>query len=414
MNSPPSQQPRFVGLDIHRRELTVAAVNSHQEVVLPPRRLHIDEFGGWARKNLGPNDSVVLEATGNAWHLYDQLQPLVGAVTVVHPYLVKLITAARVKTDARDALKLARLLAAGLAPPVWVPPQEVRELRGVLVHRGRLINQRTQARNRLHAVLQRHNLLPPEGGLFRASSRAWWEGLDLSSTEKLRVRQELTILQALEPLIEEAEAEIVRLSMVEPWASQVPFLVQLPGIAVLTAMTLLSAIGDITRFDSAKKLVGYSGLGASVHASGQEHRDGRITKQGRKEIRWACVEAAWRAVDSSEHWQERFERLNVRIGKKKAIVAIARKLLVVVWHVLSKHEVDRHAEEERVALKLISWSRGLCQKGRQGRTVAAFAREQLTVLGVGESLASVTLGSRVYRLLPSPAANDLKPARSPA
>lgn len=400
MNSPP-EQPRFLGLDVHKSHIVAAAVDGQQNVVLTPRRIHIDEFEVWAAKNLKVSDSVVLEATTNAWHIFDQLQPLVSSVTVAHAQLVRLITAARVKTDPGDAIKLARLLAAGLIPPVWVPPKHVRELRGLVSHRRRLVKQRTQARNRLHSLLHRHNLHPPSGELFSASNCQWWNGLDVSATEKLCMRQDLAILESLDPLIEEAEAELVRLSMVEPWASQVPFLVQLPGIAVLSAMTLLSAIGDISRFPCAKKLVGYSGLGASVHDSGQTHRNGKITKQGRKDIRYTVIEAAWRAVENSHFWESQFERLATRIGRNKAIVAIARKLLVVVWHVLTEHVADRHADDAKVASKLVTWAEKLKREGRQGATAASFVRQQLTTLKLGESLDTISNGGRVVRLPPS-------------
>ncbi len=122
---------------------------------------------------------MVLEATSNAWLLYDQLQPLVAEVVVAHPQAVKLIAAARVKTDSRDTIKLASLLAANLIPAVWVPPQEVRELRALVTHRNRLVQQRTQAANRLHSVLQRHNLDPPPGIPFALHQREWWLALDL-------------------------------------------------------------------------------------------------------------------------------------------------------------------------------------------------------------------------------------------
>lgn len=118
------------------------------------------------------SDAVVLEATSNAWLLYDQLEPVVGSVTVAHPLAVKLIAAARVKTDSRDTIKLAHLLAANLVPAVWVPPVQVRELRALVSHRKRLVNQRTPVRNRLHAVLHRHNLtLPPGKPFARINSR---------------------------------------------------------------------------------------------------------------------------------------------------------------------------------------------------------------------------------------------------
>src|SRR5215467_2362880 len=174
------------------------------------------------KEHLCLTDAVVLEATTNAWHLCDQLRPLVSSVTVAHPNLVKLITTARVKTDARDTLHLARLLAAGLIPAVWIPPQDVRELRGLVAHRTRLIRQRTQAKH------------------------LWWENLSLSAVEKLRIRQDLSLLESLEPLIVEVDAELTRLCGTEPWASRVVFLLQAPGIGIINALVLLAAIGDIT------------------------------------------------------------------------------------------------------------------------------------------------------------------------
>jgi len=118
------------------------------------------------------------------------LVPLVASVTVANPIQVALIAKARVKTDPRDALTLARLLAVGMLPSVWVPPVEVRELRVLGAHRRRLIKQRTQARNRLWAVLFTHNLFPPAGEAFGPANRPWWEGLDLPASEKLRVRHD--------------------------------------------------------------------------------------------------------------------------------------------------------------------------------------------------------------------------------
>lgn len=120
-------------------------------------------------------------------------------------------------------------------------------------------------------------------------------------------------------------------------------------------MTLLSAIGDISRFPSAKQLVGYAGLGASVHASGQVQRGGRITKEGRSELRTAMVEAAWIAIEHHPHWKKLFAQLSGRLGKQKAIVAIARKLLVAVWHVLTREQADTHADAHAIARTLVRW-----------------------------------------------------------
>ena len=258
-----------------------------------------------------------------------------------------------VKTDRRDTLGLAALLATNTVPEVWVPPPVVRELRSLLAHRRQLVQQRRAAKNRLRSVLHRHNLVPPDGQIFALVHRAWWASLPLSPTEHLRTTQDLATITHLSGLIAETEQELARLSGTAPWADQTPWLIQLPGVGLITAMTILSAIGDITRFPSAKHLVGYSGLGAKVHASGQTHWSGGITKQGRTELRAALVEAAWAAVRRSPHWAQQYERLAGRIGRAKAIVAIARKLLVVIWHVLQAREADRHAEVPAVARRML-------------------------------------------------------------
>src|SRR2546430_12021607 len=316
--STPSPPTRFVALDVHRKSLVVGAVDTGQQIVLTPRRFGFEAFSDWATTHLALSDAVVLEATSNAWLFYEQLVPLVASVTVAHPLAVKLIAAARVKTDSRDTIKLAHLLAANLVPAVWVPPVHVRELRALVTHRKRLVAQRTQVRNRLHAVLHRHNLMLPPGKPFAAHQQEWWLALDLSSSEKLRVQQDLSLVRSLEELVGAVEAELGRLSTCEPWVKLVPFLVQLPGLGVLSVMSLLAAIGDITRFPSAKKLVGYAGLGASVHDSGETHQGGHITKEGRRDLRGVMVEAAWVAVEHHPHWKAQFERLSKRIGKQKA------------------------------------------------------------------------------------------------
>ena len=390
-------QTRYVGLDVHRRYATVAAVDSQQHVVLTARRIEFKDFDAWVRKHLRKTDVVTLEATSNAWHLYDKLVPLVASVTVANPMQIALIAKTLVKTDPRDALTLARLLAAGILPSGWVPPAEVRELRALGAHRSRLIKQRTQARNRLRAVLFRHNLFfPPDGEAFGPANRGWWEDLDLPASEKLRVRHDLSILDSLAPLIHEVEAELVRQSSLEPWAEQAAFLVQLPGIGVHTAMLLLAAIGDIRRFDAAHKLVGYAGLGARVHSSGEQNYGGRITKQGRRDIRSTMVEAAWVAVGGHPYWKELFERLAIRVGKPKAIIAIARKLLLVVWHVLTKHVADREAVPEQVAGKFLEWSWKLGRNHRAGVTSGAFIRRELRRLQLGDTITAISRGKRTF------------------
>ncbi len=401
MDPPATVPTRFVALDLHKDYIVVGAVDVQQRVVLAPRRIAAAAFETWARTELTASDAVVLEATTTAWQVHDLLVPLVASVTVAHPLMVKLIAAARVKTDRRDTINLAKLLAANLIPVVWVPPIEVRELRGLLAHRRRLVQQRTQLRNRLRSLLHRHHLVPPTGDPFATSQRSWWEEVPLSAVERLRAHQDLLQLDQLTPLIAAVEAELARLSVVEPWAAQVPYLLQLPGIGLISAMTLLAAIGDIARFPAAKHLVGYSGLGAGVHASGQIHHSGPITKQGRREIRAVMVEAAWVAIAHHPHWQREFERLAPRIGRGKAVVAIARKLLVVVWYVLSGQVADTHADEAAVARKYFTWGARYRLARQLGVSRALFTRQHLDQVGLGGTLDGVAYEGRTVRLPPA-------------
>ena len=206
--------------------LVVGGVDAKQEVVLPPRRVNLGNWLKWAGANLKATDAVVLEATTNAWEIYDQVLPLVGRAVVANPVQVKWIASARVKTDRLDALRLACLLAAGLVPEVWVPPVEVRELRSLLAHRRRLVKMQAMIRNRLQSMTHRHNLESPEGKAFSGEHHTWWLALNISPTENLRVRQDLATLDHLEPQIAEIDTELRRLSRCAPWAERVPYLLQ--------------------------------------------------------------------------------------------------------------------------------------------------------------------------------------------
>lgn len=392
---------RFVGLDVHKRSVMVGAVDVQQQIVLRPLRFSWDEFEQWRPQHLHLTDAVVLESTTNAWHLYDQLVPSVGSVTVANPLLIKWISSASIKTDGHDTLKLARLLAAGMIPAVWVPPEAVRQLRALVSHRQRLIRQRTQARNRLHSVLHRHNLTPPDGELFAPAHRAWWMQLALQPLEKLLVSQDLQLLNSIAPLLEQVEQQLCLESVQETWAAQIPYLMQQTGIGVLTAMILMAAIGDITRFLRAPQLVGYAGLGAAVHDSADKHHGGGITKQGRRDLRAAMVEAAWVAVIHNAHWKARFEQLCRHLSKEKAIVAIARQMLVVVWHVWYDREVDQHTDAVAIARKMMTWAEQGGKAMRHGLTATQFVRRQLDQLGIGQDLTELHYGSHVYKLSPA-------------
>lgn len=388
---------RYIALDIHREYVLAGGMNASQGWVLSPHQIEMGRFREWAKKNLCESDAVVIETTTNVWDIYDIVQPLVGHAVVAHAGAVRQIAEARVKTDREDVKRLIRLLIAGIVPEVWVPPQPVRELRGLVSYRQGLVKTGAMIRNRLHSLLHRHNLLLPKEGL---ADREWWAQQErIPALEKLQIQQELCMLQQIEIHKAEVDHELGRQSLGEIWGKAAVRLMQLPGMGIVVAMTVLSAIGDIHRFESADKLVGYSGLGAGVHDSGKEHIEKRITKSGRKELRWAMVEAAWRAVRMSPYWKEQYEKFLKRMRRpNQAIVVVARKLLVAVWHVLSKDETDERATEEDLAYKMLLWSWSLSEDARQGLTHKQFAKYALMRLGIQTDLTRFVRGKVPRRI----------------
>jgi transposase len=397
------QQPlRFVGLDVHKFYLIAigacVGARAERQQVYGPQRVPLNHLTAWLTNQLTAQDAVVLEMSTNTWQLYDELLPHVQSVTVVHPTHLALITRAQVMTDQIAALTLARLHAAGMIPPLWVPPPAVRETRALIAQRAKLVRLSTQSKNRLHAVLHRHHLPPPDGPFFATAQRDWWLGLPVSATEHTRIETDLNTLTFARQQVDLLEAALAKLAAAD---ERVPLLIQLPGFSLLTAMVVLAAIGPIARFASATKLVGYAGIGARVHESGLTHRHGRITKAGRRDLRTALVEAAQIAANTHPHWQVQLVRLEPRLGRNKAIVAIARKLLVAVWHVLSKQSADRFAEPQRVARKFVAFSGQLGKANRpDGQSTAQYVRTQLDRLAMGSELNRLPLGKQRILTLP--------------
>jgi transposase len=391
---------RYIGLDAHKHYLVAVGVDGQQNQLFGPRRVPLNRLSQWAGKNLSQADAVVLEMSTNSFQLYDELVAYAGSVTIVHPPHVKAITRAAVKTDPRAALTLAKLHAAGLLQGIWVPDDRGRDLRALVAQRSKMVRLATQAKNRLHALLHRHNFgLPEQGGLFTPENRPWWTQLPLSALERARMHSDWATLAFAQAQVAALEETFKAVAGAD---ERVAWLVQLPGLNLISAVTLLAAIDDIRRFPDAAHLVGYAGLGGRVHDSGQRRRTGRITKAGRRDIRATMVEAAHTAVQVHPHWQAELARLEPRLGKPKAIVAIARKLLVSVWHVLSAATADRFAGPAQVARFLLQFAYRLGRQHRPaGQSPAAFVRHHLDRLELGPDLDCTYHGKRRVPLPPS-------------
>jgi transposase len=330
------EQVRFIGLDVHLDFCEIAIieqgrVRSAGRVPSTPAGLEI------LANSLAPDDHVALEATGNALAIARLLEPHVARVVVAARKELRAISEAKVKTDRHDARTLARLLAAGLLNGCWLPDEKTRSLRRRLARRAQLVRQRTRSKNEAHAVLMR-NLKgrPPMTDLFGKSGRVWLGQLELPRDERQTVDGCLRQIDFLDDEIAMLETEIARHAL---GSGEIQRLITVPGVSLMTAATFIAAVGEIDRFHSPRKLVGYLGLDPKVRQSGSEPaRHGRISKQGAAQARQMLTEAALVAVSTAGPMRAFYQRVRARRGSQIAIVAVARKLAVLFWHMLTRQE----------------------------------------------------------------------------
>jgi len=340
---------RFVGLDVHR-DFCEVAVMERGVVRLGGRvtasRVELELFAA----SLGREDQVVLEATGNAVEIARIIEPHVGRVVLANPKAVKAATQTA-KTDRLDARLLVRLLASGFLPEVWTPDEQTRVLRRRISRRTQLVRQRTREKNQVHAVLIR-NLKDraPVTDVFGVEGRRWLADQELPSDERETVE---ACLRGIDHL--DQEVAVIDRALAELTLASAPLrrLLTLPGTNAVTACALLGAIGDIARFPTPGHLVSYLGLDPRVRQSGSEPaRHGRISKQGPGDARHVLVEAAWHAARTNGPLRAFHQRVALRRGGNIATVAVARKLVVIAWHMLSKEEDYAYARASLVREKI--------------------------------------------------------------
>jgi transposase len=317
---------RFIGLDVHR-DFCEVAIAEAGEVRLAGRVQTEPEALALFAQSLSVDDEVALEVTGNALGIARIIEPHVARVVLANPKAVKGITRAGAKTDKIDARTLAKLLAGGFLPAVWLPDEQTRILRRRISARAQLVRQRTRGKNQVHATMIR-NLKgkPPVSDLFGTRGRRWLAEQNLPVDEQETIAACLRQIEFLDGEIALIERTLAEQVLASP---EMRRLLTLPGVNFVTAAALLAAIGDIGRFPTARQLVSYLGLDPRVSQSGSEPaRHGRISKQGPGETRHVLVEAAWHATRTPGPLRAFHQRIASRRGGNIATVAVARKLAV--------------------------------------------------------------------------------------
>lgn len=386
---------RYVGVDIHKQYAVVVGVNRDQDVVLPSERVSMARLDAWCAQHLSMRDAVVIEVTTNTWAVVELLEQYAGQVVVANPYKTKLIAEAQIKNDKVDALALACLLAANFISKVWIPTPQVRQWRQLARHRGRLRRQCTQAKNRLHQLLQTHNLQSSERDLFTAAGRAWMARQSLPQVELTIARQLLAQVDFSEEQIKECAQQIACLAHDD---ARIARLMQITGVGLYTAFSIVAVLGDITRFPSASKLSGYVGLVPREHQSGRRAYHGHITKAGDRLLRWLLIEAAQAAVRWDPHWREVHRRIAQHRGYSVAVVAVARKLLVTIWHMLTEHTNYQYLRQESYVRKLQDWAYRIGHQHLPTTSSKAFVADRLHELGLSHLADALVTTGRNARL----------------
>lgn len=324
-------EKQFVGIDLHKEFLVAVAQDSRGDELFKERYDCTEEQVCKLLGRFTTPPSVVVEAGGNWMWFVRLLEKYNCEVQLAHPFRVKAIASARIKTDSIDAKTLCDLLRANLIPQSYIAPNETLDNRELARCRISLVHDQTMTKNRVGAIMRKDNLRFKGKDMFGTKGRIWLSEQQVSEAKREVVNWYLGRLDDLKATIVEIDKQIQQRSSSLP---EVTLLQTIPGIGITTAFLLVSEIGTVKRFPNAKKFTSYFGMVPRLSQSGNHAYYGRITKLGNPYIRWALVQTAHRVARIDKKHREFVLRLAVKHGKKKAIVALARKLGTIVYWVL--------------------------------------------------------------------------------
>jgi transposase len=329
-----------VGIDLHKDTLTACTYcrccgeHSFKKIACKCRTQITEFFAALPRPH-----TVAIETVGFYRWLWDALEPIVEKLVLADATQARALAGRRLKTDREDALNIAELLAAGRLPLCYAPPLEVQMLRDVARHRSGFSRQHARVLCRVKSIMNANNRPGPErlesAGLIRYLK---------AQGEKLPVRHVAMLWDCVDQLAlaerqtDQAERTIDELVRGATFAADYALLVSFPGVAMVTAATVLAEVGDFRRFKDPKAIGRYAGLNPRVFASGGKQRVGAIAKTGSPHLRWILQQAAWTAIRTDDGVKHIFLRIAKRSGRKAAAVAIARKLLTWMWAAVVRGE----------------------------------------------------------------------------
>jgi transposase len=320
-----------VGVDLHQRFCYLTAVDASGKLVRQGQVSNeASALRAWLGSLPGPRQ-VVVEASG-FWPAFARaVGPDSERLVMVHPQRVKAIASAKLKNDRVDSETLAHLSRCDLLPEAWMADEGTQQLRLLVRLRITLGRQRARAKNQLQAVLHQEGFKKPVTDVFGKRGRAWLAGLELSPAGRLVVD---TWLREVDHLDAELGARTRDLERMAGADARARFLQTVPGIGPYAAMVILAEVGDVERFGDKRALCSYAGLTPVVRESAGKRKRGGITHQGSNTLRWIMLQVAQVASRCSPGARSYYAGLRARKPAQVAKIALARKLLTVVWALL--------------------------------------------------------------------------------
>jgi transposase len=285
---------------------------------------------------LGPEVKACVEMMSGAIWVKDRLELAGWSVEIAHARKVRDIAPLACKTDKVDARVLAKLCRRELVPAVWVASSADRAIRERLRRRAHLVKLRTSARNRIFGLLTQFGLRVSFTRLRQPDAIELLTRRGVPEIWRDSIAEHLDEIAELDRRITPIDRELAPIARSDARAR---LLQTIPGVGPLIGLTFAAEIGDVSRFSTPSKLVGYAGLAPRISQSGERSATGRLSKAGSRTLRWAAVEAANQAWRKSNPFHEHYLRLAERHGKNPAKSAVARKLLICSWHMLSRGQV---------------------------------------------------------------------------
>jgi transposase len=362
--------PRYIGLDLGKKESQLALLDQDGKQIHSRRfdttRKNFTQLAG----ELTADDRVAMEVTTNSFAIARLLESSPARITISDPIKTRVIAEAKVSTDKIDARVLAELDRADYLPPVWLPDRDTEELRRLMSDRQSLVDRRTELKNRIHSVLHRNLVEYKFSDLFGAGGRRRLDSAlsgdpevdwDIDALERLRLQSMLDELDRLKTDLDQIEAVIASFVVARPQMLRaVDRLLSINGVSLVVAAGLVAAVGEAPRFKRAKKLASYFGLVPSTSQTGKlKYYHGRITKRGRAQARWLLVEAAEHLSKAPGPLRAFYLRIKKKRNHNVAVVALARKLAELVWHLLTKEEdyiysIPRLTDQKRARVRQLA------------------------------------------------------------